>query len=101
MFNVQTFQIYRLTTTTGAKESQTDTGRTVSGRLEPLDTEIGALAGSAFSKSYRLFINQLGVDLKEGDQLKNGEDVYDVRGVQSFNHPPRHMEASLEKAIKQ
>ncbi len=101
MFNLTSFKIYRPTTTTGNKVAYADTGRTVSGRFGPEDTEFGAISGMGYGKSYRFFSMDTGVDLKEADSLVLGTDEYRVKGVQTFPHPPRHIEVSLEKIIKQ
>ena len=101
MFNNHTFNIYRLTISEGNKKSYEDTTRVISGRLAPQDIEFGVIAGSGYGKTYQLFVTGVGLDLIEGDRLVEGSDKYEVKGVQSYPHPPRHMEVVLEKVIRQ
>jgi hypothetical protein len=102
MFNRHTLAIHRLTPTVGAHDEYTATGETVTGRLDPIDAEFAAIGGGSFSKSYRLFAKGTGMDVTDNDRLVDEEDgeEYEVRGVQTFNHPPRHMEIVLERVLK-
>lgn len=101
MFNAATFKIYRLTATEGSKKSYQDTGATIRGRLEPQDIEFAQISGSGFGKTFKLFSNNISVQVNEADRLVSGNDEYDVKGVQQYNHPPVHLELILEKIIKQ
>lgn len=103
MFNRIIFQIWRPTVTTGHKKDLQNTGAKITVEVEPVDREVSALAGAVFGKSYTGFSRDLSVSIAEGDRLINDSDStdeYDVRGVQKFNHPPKHYEISLEQAIK-
>lgn len=100
MFNVKTLAIHRPTVVSGNRKDYTDSGRTITGRLGPQDTEFGAIAGMGYGKSYTLFSNDTGVDLKEADRLVVDGDEFNVKGVQVFPHAPAHVEVSLEKVIK-
>lgn len=101
MFNKTTFQIFRLTSTTGNKKNYQNIGLKISGNLEPVDIEFATLAGSAFGKTFKLFSKNIASSVAETDRLKVGTDEYEVRGVQKYKHPPRHLELVLEKVIKQ
>lgn len=101
MFNTQEFQIYRLETTSGNKKSYSDSGELIFGNLEPVDAEFAAIAGSTYGKSFKLFSTNMETTLTEADRLICGAESFEVKGVQKFNHPPRHVEAVVEKMIKQ
>jgi hypothetical protein len=102
VFNQQTFYIHRLTATTGNQEDYQDKGDLITGSLDPIDTELGAVAEGAFARSYRLLSKDTFTSLKDSDRLINDEgEIFEVKGVQKFNHPPRHIEAVLEKTIDQ
>lgn len=100
MFNVHTFDIYRLSSTSGEKKAYADTTRNLTGRLSAQDIEFGSLGIGGYGKTYQLFVTGIGHDLVEGDRLIEGSDQYDVKGVQSYPHAPVHMEVILEKVIK-
>lgn len=99
----QSFEIYRLTTTAGEKRTYQATGEKLSGTLEPMDAEFGALAGMAFGKSFRIFADKLSSTVRETDRLRSARgEYYDVKGVIRYEeHIPKHLEIMAEKAIDQ
>ncbi len=101
MFNQVTFEIWRLTVTTGEKRSFQNTGEKLSGVLDPVDAEFAALSGSSFGKSFKVFSQDVNSTVKENDRLVLGSDTYEVRGYQKFDHIPKHIELIVEKVIKQ
>ncbi len=100
MFNKQIFKLYRLSKTAGNKTAYDDTGEEISGELDPLDVEVGVFADASFGKSFRMNSRSMMSTVKETDRLVNGNDQYEVRGVQKYNHPPKHLVLVLEKQIK-
>lgn len=101
MFNQVTFEIWRLTVTTGEKRSFQNTGEKLSGVLDPVDAEFAALSGSSFGKSFKVFSRDNNSTIKENDRLVLGSDTYEVRGYQKFDQIPKHIELIVEKVIKQ
>lgn len=99
MFNQKMFEIHRPTVTSGNKKEMTDTGRKVVVKLEPIDIEFAQLAGLAFGKSYKGFIMAHKTDIAEKDRLVSGTKKYEVKGVQVYEHPPKHIEVMLEEVI--
>lgn len=102
MFNVTYFDIYRPTTVSGNQKTYQDTGLNCFGRLDPVDQEFATLAGVAFGKSFKLFVEDTEIGLSEADRLIDEDGVeYEVRGVQEYKHSPVHTEVVLEKTINQ
>lgn len=103
MFNRRVFKLNRPTKTNGDKTAYQDSGEELVGNLEPIDIEVGALGGGSFGQTYKLFSKSTASSVKIGDRLTDlgTDESYEVRGVQNFNHPPRHLELIIEKQIKQ
>lgn len=101
MFNKITLEIWRLTTVSGDKQNYQNTGEKIIGTLEPMDVEFAAIAETAFGKTYKLYSKNLSSTITETDRLKKGVEEYEVKGVQKYNHLPKHVQVILEKVIKQ
>lgn len=102
MFNQKTFDILRPTTTAGNKTAYVDTTGDLVGYLTPTENAYSALGVGGYAKSWTLFCKNISVDVKEGDRLKvSATEEYEVRGVQKYNHPPKHLEIMVEEVIKQ
>lgn len=102
MFNEKTFDILRPTTTAGDKTAYVDTTRDIVGYLTPTENAYSALGVGGFAKSWTLFCKNTSADVKEGDRLKvSATEEYEVRGVQIYNHAPKHLEIMVEEVIKQ
>ena len=72
---------------------------TIKGNLQQADAKQAELLNLTFGKTYN-FYTRPDEDIKEGDTLKDGDDVYKVEGVRKYEHPRMknaHLKVILQK----
>lgn len=72
---------------------------TIRGSLQQVDAKQAELLNLTFGKTYA-FYTLPDEDIKEGDTLKDGDDVYKVEGVRKHEHPRMkngHLKVILQK----
>jgi len=81
-FLKDTVTVNRLASATD-KESYSANG-TLTGHLQPLDTETSVLLGSQAGQAFALY-TETGVDLLVTDKVTIGTDTYTIRGKQTYD----------------
>ncbi len=103
MLNFRTYEITRFSKdATSGNFVETQQKTIITGFLETASAEFSAMVDGEFGKVFRLFSDDLECDIRIGDRLTDGANVYDVKGVMAPNDAPgRKLEIVLVKPIDQ
>lgn len=107
MLNFRTFAIWRLDPTDESDESDyrvgfQDTEGAITGHLGQASPEFAALVEGSFGQTFVLTSDDLEADVRIGDRLMDGDESYEVKGIQpAEDGPGRRVQITLTRQIQQ
>ncbi len=72
----------------------------IAGIITQLDPEFIMANPGEYSKSYQFNSPEYKADIKEGDELRGGGEIYRVKGVQRWTKGMKRLSANLEYAME-
>lgn len=103
MLNFRSFEITRyIKDATSGNFVATNQRTFITGYLETASAEFSAMVEGEYGKTFRLYTDDMDCDIRIGDRVTEGENLYDVKGVNDSNDAPgRKREIVLVKPIDQ